>query len=201
MSSPAHANGSPRDVRAALTRLIVAACDDALALGAAALVVDDAERRGRLLHQARRRAVFQRDLSVAVASLGGVPVKAGSYRAALSRLARAVRRFLAGPHEGDAYAACARAAEKSSAAYATALRSTLPVDVRFGIERQFSETEWDRHELWRLRFGARPAAAPISGEPESDVASRSLPRLESSDRLAIQTWSDEGGASRAAKAY
>lgn len=201
MPNPTPKNSSARALRAALNRLIVAGRDEALALDTAARIVQGAERRRRLLHQALRRVVFQHDLSAAVVALGGVPAKSASNRARLSGLARAIRRLLAGPHEGDAYATCARATEKTSGAYARVLRSKLPADVRFGIEREFSEIEWDRSELRRLRFGARPSASPIrSAGPEDDLVSRARLRLERSDELALETWSDEGGASRSATA-
>jgi uncharacterized protein (TIGR02284 family) len=192
-------NSSARAVRAALNRLIVAGRDEALALDTAARIVQEADRRRRLLHQALRRVVFQHDLGAAVVALGGTPAKAASYRARIGDLARAIRRLLAGPHEGDAYATCARATENTSGVYARVLRTQLPADVRFGIEREFSEIEWDRRELGRLRFGARPTASPVrSLEPEDDLASRARVRLERSDDLALGTWSDEGGAGRSA---
>lgn len=201
MLNPTKKNGSARAVRAALNRLIVAGRDEALALDAAARVVRGAERRRRLLHQALRRVVFQHDLSAAVVALGGVPARAASHRARVRGLAQALRRLLSGPHEGDVYAACARAAEKTSRVYARVLRTKLPADVRFGIEREFSEIEWDRNELGRLRYGARPTASAIeSARPEDESASRARLRLERSDDLALETWGNEGGAGRSATA-
>jgi uncharacterized protein (TIGR02284 family) len=192
---------STRTARAALNRLIIACRDEALALDTAARIVQGAERRRRLSHQALRRVVFQRDLSAAVVGLGGRPVTTASYRARVASLARAVRRLLAGPHQGDAYAACARATAKTGAAYTRVLRSKLPADVRFGIERELSEIEWDRDELSRLRFGARPAASPAASvERDEELAWRARLRLERSDELALETWSDEGGAGRSAMA-
>lgn len=156
---------SPRNVRSALNRLIIADRDEGLALDAAARVVRGAERRQRLLQQALRRSVFQRDLGAAITGLGGVPAESASYRAKIGSAARRIRQVLTGPHEGDAYASCARAAERTSVAYSRALRSTLPPDVRFGVQRAFSEIEWDCAELRRLRFGARLATLPVrSGE-------------------------------------
>jgi uncharacterized protein (TIGR02284 family) len=194
-------NSSAGAVRAALNRLIVAGRDEALALDTAARIVQGTEHRRRLLHQALRRVVFQHDLGAAVVALGGTPAKAASYRARVGDLARAIRRLLAGPHEGDAYATCARATEKTCSAYARVLRSKLPADVRFGIERELSEIECDRRELGRLRFGARPTASPTrDAGPEDDLASRARLRLERSDELALETWSDEGGGSRSAAA-
>ncbi|HKY36784.1 MAG TPA: hypothetical protein VJN18_12635 [Polyangiaceae bacterium] len=199
MPNPTPKSKSAPVLRAALNRLIVAGRDEALALDTAARIVQGTERRRRLLHQALRRVVFQHDLSAAVVALGGTPAKAASYRARIGGLARAIRRLLAGPHEGDAYATCARATEKTSGVYARVLRTQLPANVRFGIEREFSEIEWDRRELGRLRFGARPTASPIrSPEPEEDLESRARLRLERSDDLALGTWSDEGGAGRSA---
>ena len=155
-------NLAPRMIRQ-LNRLIVADLDEGLVLNAAALVLHGTGRRRRLLHQARRRGVFREDLGKAILALGGVPAKRASYRARVSGAARRFRQILTGGHEGDAYAACARATEKTSAAYARALRSTLPADVGFGVERELSEIEWDRIELNRLRFGALPAAVPAGG--------------------------------------
>jgi uncharacterized protein (TIGR02284 family) len=181
-------------VAAKLNRLIVAGQDEAQTLRTAARIVGGAERRERLQHQALRRAVFQSDLSAAVVALGGVPAQTGSFHAQLGALARGLRRLLAGPHQGDAYAACARAAEKTSNAYARVLRSSLPSNVRFGLERELSELEWDRDELRRLRFGARPAASPVETNPAPGMKLRSPSSSERNDELALGAWSNEGGA-------
>jgi uncharacterized protein (TIGR02284 family) len=179
---------------AKLNRLIVADQDESRTLRTAARIVGGTERRQRLLHQALRRAVFQRDLGAAVVAMGGVPAKAGSLRAMLSGLASGLRRFLAGPHQGDAYASCARACEKTSNAYARVLHSNLPAGVRFGLERELAELEWDCNELRRLRFGARPAASPLVTTAASGVVPRPPSSSESNDELALETWTDEGGA-------
>jgi uncharacterized protein (TIGR02284 family) len=177
-----------------LNRLLVADRDERLALDEAAGIVRGPERRARLSQQGQRRRVFERDLSRAIVALGGVPSTAVSYRARMGKAARKLRSLLSGPHEGDAYAACARAAVRTSDAYARALRSKLPSDVRFGVEREFSEIEWDRLELGRLRFGALPTASPaMNGDANDDAASAARVR-ESNDGRALGVWSDEGGA-------
>ena len=160
MSIPAPKKASTAATCVALNRLIVAGLDEGLTLEAAALVIRGNDRRRRLLHQALRRGVFQNDLGNAITALGGTPVRNASYRAKMGGAARRFRQFLTGGHEGDAYAACARATEKTSEVYTRALSSTLPGDVRFGVEREFAEIEWDRAELGRLRFGAPLAASP-----------------------------------------
>jgi hypothetical protein len=98
-----------------------------------------------------------------------------------------------GPHEGDAYSVCARASEVAAGAYATALMRELPADMTFGIERQYAEIEWDRHELRRLRWGAALTPLPNPGRrgpPERK--SQSAPRKVDEER-ALGVWSDEGG--------
>jgi uncharacterized protein (TIGR02284 family) len=134
-----------------LNRLIKAGRNEVMALEAAADIVDGAERRARIREQVGRRLIFQRDVARAVVALGGVPATRGSGIARLTAAARGIRKLLIGAHEGDAYAVCARAAEKTAAAYAEALATALPADVRFGVERQYAEIECDRSELRRLR--------------------------------------------------
>jgi hypothetical protein len=173
MQNPIPRPSSARVVRAALNRLIVAGCDESLALKSAASIVQGGERQLRLSHQSLRRTVFRNELSIAVVALGGVAAKSPSLGAKLRASARALTRLVAGPHEGDAYAACARAAESTSAAYHRVLRLTLPGDMRFGIEHESAEVALDCDELARLRFGARLARAPES-EP-SQVGSLAVP--------------------------
>ncbi len=153
-----------------------------MALDEAVRIIGRGERSARLVQQSRRRVIFQRDLSAGVVALGGVPATSPSYGARLSYLVWGVRRLLTGPHVGDAYAACAKAAEKTERKYAAALRTGLPGDARFGIERQYVEIELDRKELRRLRWGA--SLSPLPG-----------PALESAggDERALDVWSDDGG--------
>lgn len=168
MSIPAPKNWSPDEICVALNRLVVANLDESLVLGAAALVMQASQSRRRLSHQVLRRGVFEGDLSKAITALGGTPTRKGSYRAKVTATARRIRQILVGGHEGDAYAACARATEKTSAAYTRTLRSTLPADVRFGVEQELREIQLDHLELVRLRFGARPSSSPVgSVRPEN----------------------------------
>jgi uncharacterized protein (TIGR02284 family) len=147
-------NSSSSVARSALNRLVVACRDEVMALDAAALMARDSECMAQLQQQSRRRAAFRRDLSAGVLALGGVPAKTASYRARLSSALRSLRGFLSVPHQGEAYAACARAAEKTTLAYSTALCLDLPNDVRFSVECQQMEVEFDHRELKRLRWGA-----------------------------------------------
>lgn len=193
---PSESKSSSATVCTTLNRLLVADRDERLALDDAAVIVQGAARRSRLSQQVLRRRVFERDLSRAIVALGGLPATATSYRARIAKAARRLRSLLAGPHEGDAYAACARAAVKTSDAYARALRSRLPTDVRFGVQREFSEIEWDRLELGRLRFGALPAALPtINAEPNDGVVPSDWVRQQN-EELALETWSDDGGVAK-----
>ena len=184
----------PRAIRSALNRLIIAGRNEIITLEEAARVVDGAERRSRLRQQAKRRAIFRRDLALALNALGGVPAQHASGMARLAVGARRIRRLLMGPHDGDAYALCARATERTATAYAKALKLTLPADVRFGVESQYDEIEWDRGELRRLRWGA--SLSPLPGgraetKPERlDAASRN----ELADERALEDWSEDGGA-------
>jgi uncharacterized protein (TIGR02284 family) len=181
---------SPRAVCSALNRLIVAGRGEILVLAVAARIIDGADRRARLREQAKRRRVFQRDLSAAVTALGGVPATHAASGARLAVAGRRVRELLLGPHEGDAYADCARATEMTATAYAKALRLALPDDVAFGVERQYGEIEWDRSELRRLRWGASPAPLPSpEGQAEGAGAAR-----EADEARALEVWSEEGGS-------
>lgn len=174
-----------------LNRLIVADLDEGLVLDAAARVLHGPARRRRLLHQGLRRSSFRDDLAQAIVALHGVPAKRASFRARASGAARRFRQMLTGGHEGDAYAASARATEKTIAAYHRALRLELPADVRRGVERHLSEIESDSVELNRLRFGAFPAAAP-AGRTGVETGEA----LQGDDARALGAWSDEGGAAR-----
>jgi hypothetical protein len=148
-----------RDARRGLNRLIVAGWGELLALEEAIRIVPAADRRGSLPEKAARRRVFRQDLSAAVVALGGVPANGASVGARSRSWARDLRRLVAGPHGGDAYAACARAAESATNEYTRVLRSGLPNDVRFGVERQHAEIDLDCRELRRLRWGGSPASA------------------------------------------
>lgn len=168
-----------KSVRAALDGLVVACYDEGIALDAAALIVRGPERKGRLQQQSRRRAVFRRDLEAGVVALGGVPTKGASYGARVRSAFSSVRGLLAGPHQGDAYATCARATGKSALAYSKALDLELAGDVRFGLDRQYVEVEFDRQELRRLRWGG--SLMPVSRQ-DTDM-----------DERALETWSEDGG--------
>src|SRR6478736_1692181 len=195
MSIPAQRNWSPNKTCIALNRLVVADLGEGLVLSAAAVVVQGSDARRRLLHQVLRRSVFEGDLSTAIIALGGRPIRKGSYRAKVMAVARRIRQLLVGGHEGDAYAACARATQKTSAAYIRALRLELPADVRFGVEQELFEIQRDRVELGRLRFGARPASSPVGRErPENGEACDAPQHCARNDEGALGVWSNEGGA-------
>ena len=189
MSNPTHS------VRSALNRLMVACRDEEIPLDSAALRMEGSERKRRLSQQSRRRTTFLRDLGAAVVALGGEPASSASTRARLFNELRSVRAVLAGYHLGDAYAACARATERTEHAYWTALQSELPADVRFGLERQHAEIEVDRDELRRLRWGASPT--PMPDDPTQHAEDRSVPATtppsRTDDERALGTWGDEGG--------
>jgi hypothetical protein len=174
---------------------MVADEDEVRALQAAVLIVHGEGRQRRMLLQVERRHVFREDLGKAILALGGVPTTSGSFGARLGGAGRWLKQVLTGGHEGDAYASCAKATENTGGVYARALRTPLPDDVRFGVEQELAEIEWDRRELTRLRFGAPPSRAPVE-LPRADGSAPLEARasLERSDERALQTWNDEGGA-------
>ncbi len=187
------ANASPRTVCSALNRLIVAGRGEIATLDAAARIVDGAERRARLREQVQRRLTFRRDLAAAVTALDGVPAAHAAVGARLAAVGRRFRELLIGPHEGDAYAACAQATATAAAVYAKALHLGLPPDVTFGLERQYLEVEWDRSELRRLRWGA--SLAPVAGPSlfaQTERPKASAPS-DADDARALDVWSEEGG--------
>ncbi len=187
---------SLRAARSALNRLIVAGRGEIMVLDVGARIVDGTERRARLRQQIERRLVFQRDLANAVTALGGVPATHATSAARIAGVARGVRRLMAGPHEGDAYAACARATERTASAYSQALRLELPADVRFGVEQQDAEVEWDRSELRRLRWGASLAPLPSrSVHGQTERPNGSAPSAID-DARALEVWSEEGGSAQ-----
>lgn len=158
MSTSASQPGNATLVRR-LNRLIVAGYAEVMTLSAAARIVESKEGSLRLTRRAQRRGVFRQHLDDAVVTLGGVPAKRAAWSAFAAAWARGLRRLLAGVHEGDAYAACARATERTTSEYARALERALPSDVRLGLEREQAEIQLDGRELRRLRWGAAPAPA------------------------------------------
>jgi uncharacterized protein (TIGR02284 family) len=184
---------SPRAVCSTLNRLIVAGRGEVTGLEACARVLSDAGRRARLRAQVQRRLVFRRDLAAAVTALRGEPAERAPLGVRLAAGARRIQTLLIGPHEGDAYAVCARATEATANAYAKALRSRLPADVTFGIERQYVEVEWDRRELRRLRWGASLAPLPSPSPPWTPDPPEASAASDVDDALALQVWSEEGG--------
>jgi len=147
----------------ALNRLLVACRDEAMALDLAVLRMQRPERRERLAEQLRRRTVFRDDLGAAIVALGGVPVQRPSYRAKLRSIFASFEETpLVWPHVGTAYRACARSVERTARAYARALALDLPEGVRYGLERQYEEIEYDRKELRWLYCGG--SLTPMSGQ-------------------------------------
>ena len=166
-----------KHVRLALNRLIVACRDEAIALDLAALRIQGPERKERVMEQLRRRTVFCSDLSAGVIALGGVPADRPSLRARFAGLLATLEKTPPQPtYHGSVYAACARAVERTTRAYTKALHLDLPADVRFGLERQFVEVEYDRKELRWLCHGGSLTSMPgqrpreIGESPEASRA-------------------------------
>jgi hypothetical protein len=151
----------------ALNRISVACLDEVVALEPAARELGG-DRGARLTRQAARRGVFVRDLAAGVLALGGVPKDRSSYGARVSAALRSVHQLAVGPHHGTHYVTCEHAAEKTAEACSRALDLELPADVRFGVERQFAEADFDRKELHWLSFGGDPGGAPGKGMPWSE---------------------------------
>ena len=188
------AQASPRAVRRGLNRLIVAGRGEIMVLNTALRSMDGGERRARLREQLERRLSFQREVMAAVTALGGVPATHPAPYALLSAAARRVRELLIGPHDGDAYAVCARATETTANAYSKVLKLHLPADVTFGLERQYTQIEWDHRELRRLRWGASPTPRPNgNADAQIELANANAPR-DADDARALETWSEEGGS-------
>jgi hypothetical protein len=143
---------APRAAQRGLNRLIVASFGELLALEEATRAVPNLDAQRSLTQRAERRRVVLRDLSGAVVALGGVPAKQASLFTRGVARARSLRRLLTGPHQGDAYAACVQASERTGSEYSRALRLSLADDVRFGIERQSVAFAVEYGELRRLRW-------------------------------------------------
>lgn len=161
-----------RETLRRLNRLIVAGWGESLTL-AEALRVGPAPSEQRFLERLLgSRTTFRSELGSAVVACGGVPAQGASMGAHCLAWGRSVRRLLSGPHGGDAFAACASAAERTAAAYVRVLGSYLPAQVRSGVERQRAEVELDGGNLRRLRWGVPTRA--VSDAPEAGAAA-SLP--------------------------
>jgi hypothetical protein len=185
---------SQRAVWRGLNRLIVAGWDECLVFDEAIRLVAQ-PGQGSLRQKVERRRVFRRDLSAAVATLGGVSARGGSPGARCRAWLRGGLRLLTGPHEGDAYSVCFRAAENAAAEYSRVLGLGLPADVRFGVERQYAEVTLDCQELRRRRWGASAGPATVrDADPGSQAAVASPSRVEPRDAQALDTWNNEGGA-------
>lgn len=143
-----------RDALRRLNRLIVAGWGESLALAEAQRVLPEPDEQRRLARLLERRRTFRLELGKAVVACGGVPAQRASIAAHCLAWARSLRRLVSGPHGGDAYAACARAVERSADAYVRVLGSSLPDEVRSSVERQQAEVELDGGHLRRLRWGA-----------------------------------------------
>jgi hypothetical protein len=150
---------SPRATRAVLNRLLLACRSEERALGRAASGFLG-ERRARLRLQEARRLTFQDDLCAGIIALGGRPKTGRSFSARLLAAVGGIRERISGARTENAYAACARATERTERAYAKALRVALPTDVHFGVERQHAEVDFDRKELRWLRHGGTLGRAP-----------------------------------------
>jgi uncharacterized protein (TIGR02284 family) len=136
---------------ARMNRLVVACRDDARAMGRAASAVADPEPRKRLLEQSRQRRGFVEALSLEVTALGGTPAAYGSVIAFLGASVGALRDVVAGSHEGDAYAKCARASLHTEKEYARAAGVALPARARDLVASQSRGVTESSAELGRLR--------------------------------------------------
>lgn len=169
----------------ALNRLIVAGDNEVVTLDAAARLLRNTSRAFVLVRQSGRRGVFRADLSSALDRLGGT---AGRSRATTARLGVMARRLVAAlsePHEGDAFAGCARATDRTERAYRKVLKLALPGDIRFGLDRQCAEIQFDSQELRRLRWGAEPTALAESDAGEKVWREESSDNLETPPALAV----------------
>jgi hypothetical protein len=179
-------------VCSALNRLAVACFDEEAALLGDAISVEG-ERGRRLRVQASRRKVFRSDLGAGVMAFGGVPVRAGSYGVTLAGALRSIRRFFVGARRGDVCARSAQAVERTARAYSTALELALPSDVRFGLERQCVEIEFDRRELRWLRWGGSLGPLPASSAQEALGQPPLAADREADHERALGRWGDDGG--------
>jgi len=155
-----------RDTRRHLNRLIVASWGETLALDEAMHLVQGADQRRGLERHLERSRVFRLTLGDALIAWGGLPAKGASFGARCLSWARSARRIASGPHGGDAYAACARATQRSRREYDRVLGLRLPLDLRRSIEGQRAQVELDAAKLRRLRWEAnKPAASDASDAP------------------------------------
>jgi len=140
-----------RRARRTLNGLITACQEDILADEDAIRAVRDRRLGDELHHRAHQRAEFVGDLRRAVIALGGRPATEASGLAWTRSILRHVRAFVAGWHEGDAYAAVASAEGRTAAVYRDALAGPLPDDARFGVKRQLAQIETDLADALRMR--------------------------------------------------
>lgn len=150
-------NAGTRD---ALDSLISAVNDELLVLESSERIVESSLLRDRLRQQARRRRGARTDLSSALAGLGGSPSSNAGWRVRLAHAVRSIARVLAGAHQGDILAACARATAKTERSYWNALNEVLPPNIRSFVEPQYQQTSVDLATLRRLRWGGRDTVGP-----------------------------------------
>jgi hypothetical protein len=154
-----------RDARRGLNRLIVASWGESLTLDEAMRVTHDTDQRRSLDQLLDQRRAFRRTLGDAVVAGGDLPARGASFGARCLSWARSLRRLASGAHGGDAYAACARAMERSRSEYDGVLHLKLPLDMRRSVEGQRVHVELDAGRLRRLRWGENEPTASDAGDP------------------------------------
>jgi hypothetical protein len=128
-------------------------------------VTHDTDQRRSLDQLLDQRRAFRRTLGDAVVAGGDLPARGASFGARCLSWARSLRRLAIRAHGGDAYAACARAMERSRSEYDGVLRLKLPLDMRRSVEGQRVHVELDAGRLRRLRWGENEPTASDAGDP------------------------------------
>ncbi len=149
---PTETSATPRDVCAAMNRLIRACVDDASAHLDAAGVVRGAGDRDALRSSAGDRDLFVRELRAIVERHGGAARRDGSLLRRLRVYAHHARAVLVGFNDGDAYLDCARLEAETARLYAVALDLRLPNDARSIVEHQRDTIAQDEARLRRKAF-------------------------------------------------
>lgn len=129
------------DIVSTLNGLIETCKDGANGFRTAADGVEDASLKRLFASYAEQRAQFAAELERLVTSLGGSPADSGHVAGAVHRGWINLKSAVTGKDDGAVISECERGEDFAKERYQKALESTLPVDVRATVERQYMQVK------------------------------------------------------------
>jgi uncharacterized protein (TIGR02284 family) len=129
--------GSVGAVRSTLERLIRTCIDGQKGFESAAENVSDLNLKRLFESYAQQRTEFAAELQQELRRIGEEPTDTGHASAALHRGVMEVKAAVSGGNEGAVISECERGEDLAVEAYESALRASLPDELRSLVERQF----------------------------------------------------------------